>query len=86
VQAGSVESLIGGLEARLAAQPDDANGWALLAQSYAYTSDGEAAEKAVQRAVELGFDERALRDRVASAERRAPVGDWFDHILPPKAQ
>jgi cytochrome c-type biogenesis protein CcmH/NrfG len=33
VQAATVESLVGGLEARLAAQPNDAEGWALLAQS-----------------------------------------------------
>jgi hypothetical protein len=84
LQAAPVESLVDGLEARLAAQPNDANGWALLAQSYAYTSDEENAERAVQRAVALGFDERALRERVASAERRAPAGDWFDRVMPTK--
>jgi hypothetical protein len=84
VQAASVESLIGGLEARLAAQPNDGNGWALLAQSYAYTANEEAVERAVQRAVALGFDERALRDRVASTKRSAAPGDWFDRLVPPK--
>ena len=34
-----VQSLIGGLEQRLAARPDDANGWALLAQSYAFMGE-----------------------------------------------
>ena len=47
----SVESMIGGLEARLAAQPNDANGWALLAQSYAYTQDAAALERALQREI-----------------------------------
>ena len=65
----SVESLVGGLEARLAAQPNDANGWALLAQSYAYTADDAALERAVKRAVELGVDEQSLRERVAGAKR-----------------
>jgi hypothetical protein len=66
-QVASVESLIGGLEARLAANPNDANGWALLAQSYAYTDDDAALEHAVKRAVELGVDEQSLRERVAGA-------------------
>lgn len=78
VQAGSVESLVAGLEARLAAQPNDANGWALLAQSYAYTANEEAGERAVRRAVELGIDEASLRERVARAKRSAHAGDWVD--------
>jgi hypothetical protein len=81
VQAASVESLVGGLEARLAARPDDAEGWALLAQSYAYTANEEAVEHAVQRAVALGADERQLRDRVANAKRSAPVVDWVDRAI-----
>lgn len=68
-QIASVESLLGGLEARLAANPNDANGWALLAQSYAYTADDAALERAVKRAVELGVDEKGLRERVAGARR-----------------
>jgi len=75
VQAGSVESLIGRLEARLAAEPNDANGWALLAQSYAYTANEEAGERAIRRAVELGVAEQPLRERVALAKRSAHAGD-----------
>jgi hypothetical protein len=81
VQAASVESLVSGLEARLAAQPDDAQGWVLLAQSYAYTSDEEAVERAVQHAVALGVDEAALRERVANAKRSAPVRDGVEHAI-----
>lgn len=72
----SVESMIGGLEARLAAQPNDANGWALLAQSYAFTDDNAALERAIKRAVELGVDETALRERVTGA-RRGPHSGLF---------
>ena len=73
-QVASVESLIGGLESRLAANPNDANGWALLAQSYAYTADEAAVERAMKRAIELGADEQALRERVAGAKRSAHPG------------
>jgi hypothetical protein len=81
VQAPSVESLVGGLEARLAATPDDAEGWALLAQSYAYTANEEAVERAVRRAVELGFDEAALRERVDTAKRSARPVDWVERAI-----
>jgi hypothetical protein len=73
-QVASVESLIGRLEARLAAQPNDANGWALLAQSYAYTDDAAALERAVKRAVELGVDEPSLRERIADSKRGVHAG------------
>jgi hypothetical protein len=78
VQAAPVESLVSGLEARLKEQPNDPEGWTLLAQSYAYTSNEEAVERAVRRAVELGVDEQMLRDRVASAGRRAQPVDWAE--------
>ncbi len=64
-----VSSLVTGLEQRLAAQPNDANGWALLAQSYAFMGKMDAAEKAVQKAVSLGVDEKQLRARVDGARR-----------------
>jgi hypothetical protein len=73
---GSVESMIGGLEARLAAQPNDANGWALLAQSYAYTADDAAVERATKRAIELGVDEQSLRERVMGARRSVHAGQF----------
>jgi hypothetical protein len=69
---GSVDSLIGGLEAKLAEHPDDAKGWALLAQSYSFTGDAERTEQAIARAVELGFEESELRARVSHATRATP--------------
>jgi cytochrome c-type biogenesis protein CcmH/NrfG len=69
-----VPSLIVGLAERLDADPSDARGWALLAQSYAFVGQLDSAEQALQRAVELGFDEAELRSRVASAERSPHSG------------
>ena len=67
MQAAPVSSLVGGLEQRLAAQPNDADGWALLAQSYAFMGDAVAADGAIKKAAALGMDEQALRARVDSA-------------------
>jgi cytochrome c-type biogenesis protein CcmH len=70
-QVPTVDSLVGGLERRLAEQPDDARGWALLAQSYAFMGNSVAADGALLRAVALGVDEATLRARVDGA-RRSP--------------
>lgn len=67
MQVASVPSLLGGLERRLENDPADKQGWALLAQSYAFVGDAQKAEQALGRAVALGFDEAELRQRVASA-------------------
>jgi hypothetical protein len=69
MQAAPVSSLVGGLEQRLAAQPNDVDGWALLAQSYAFMGDAAAANGAIKKAVALGMDEPSLRARVDSALR-----------------
>jgi cytochrome c-type biogenesis protein CcmH len=69
MQIAPVSSLVGGLEQRLAAQPNDADGWALLAQSYAFMGDAAAANGAIKKAVALGIDEQGLRARVDSAMR-----------------
>lgn len=71
-----VASLIAGLEQRLARDPGDAKGWALLAQSYAFLGDVERTESALAEAVALGLDEQDLRRRaaLAAASAGAPVG------------
>lgn len=66
---GSVESMIGGLEKRLEQQPDDADGWALLAQSYAFIGDAAGVDKALAKAIALGVDEQTLRARIDQAKR-----------------
>jgi cytochrome c-type biogenesis protein CcmH/NrfG len=62
-----VGNLLEGLEQRLANEPDDAPGWALLAQSYAFVGRNEDATRAVERAAALGMNEAELIQRVDKA-------------------
>ena len=78
---GSVESLIGPLKARLAKQPKDPNGWALLAQSYAYVGDEQDADRAIARAAALGVDRKTLSDRVAAVSRERDHSNWISATL-----
>lgn len=50
----SVSSLVGGLEARLRDEPEDASGWLLLAKSYEHLGQKEKAVAAYERARSLG--------------------------------
>jgi cytochrome c-type biogenesis protein CcmH/NrfG len=77
-QIASVPSLVDGLKRRLESDPDNASGWALLAQSYAYTGQPELADQALQRAVALGLDEADLRQRVEGARRDPHSGLAID--------
>lgn len=79
--AAPIHSLIGGLEARLERDPGDVKGWALLAQSYAFLGDLDGAERATRRAVELGMDEAALRERVQKATRQATSQNWIESAI-----
>jgi hypothetical protein len=81
MEVAPVSSLIGGLEARLALEPKDASGWALLAQSYAFVGRTTEADAAMERAVRLGVDEASLRDRVASSAREAQAGNWIEQAI-----
>jgi hypothetical protein len=61
-QPGSVASLTAGLEARLARQADDGEGWLLLAKSYFYLDRLDDARQAYARAAALGnVDETVAR-------------------------
>ena len=64
--AGSVASLTAGLEARLEAQPDDGEGWLLLAKSYFYLGRLEEARQAYARAVELGNADATVAQQVGA--------------------
>ena len=66
-----VGDMISGLESRLAANPDDGNGWSLLAQSYAFVGRMDDAKMATEKAVALGVDESQLQARVVNAHREA---------------
>jgi len=59
---GSVGSLIDGLAARLESQPDDAEGWILLAKSYKHLGRVDDASAAYARARALGASDASLDD------------------------
>ena len=63
---GSVASLTAGLEARLEEQPDDGEGWLLLAKSYFYLGRLEEARQAYSRAVELGNADATVAQQVGA--------------------
>ena len=65
-RSASVGSLIGGLEARLAENPDDAKGWLLLARSHDHLGNDDEAWNAYSRARELGMNDEALELKLAA--------------------
>lgn len=62
----SVGALVGGLEARLAANPNDAKGWILLARSHDHLGNNDKAWRAYSRARELGVTDEALELKLAA--------------------
>lgn len=65
-KAASVGMLIGGLEARLEASPDDAKGWILLARSYDHLGEHDKAWTAYSRARDLGMTDTSLELKLAT--------------------
>lgn len=63
--AGSISSLVDGLAARLAKEPDDAQGWLLLAKSYKHLDRPDDFILAYKRARDLGQSEPTLDDYLA---------------------
>jgi hypothetical protein len=80
-EAAPVSSLIDGLVKRLEKEPNDGNGWALLAQSYAFIGEQHAAEKATARAIALGIDETTLRERLEQIGDSSSRPSWIDMTL-----
>ena len=62
----SVGSLIGGLEARLAENPEDAKGWLLLARSHDHLGNNDEAWNAYSRARDLGMTDETLELKLAA--------------------
>ena len=62
-----VHEMIGGLEAKLAANPDDAQGFSLLAQSYAFTGRIDDARVAADRAIALGVPAEEMQAKIVHA-------------------
>lgn len=69
---GSVSSLAAGLAARLREQPDDGDGWLLLAKSYVHLNRLDEARHAYARAAALGETDEELARQVAADD--APDG------------
>ena len=65
-RSASVGALIGGLEARLAENPEDAKGWVLLARSHDHLGNNAKAWSAYSRARDLGIDDAALELKIAA--------------------
>ncbi|MEO0578877.1 MAG: hypothetical protein AAFZ58_09325 [Pseudomonadota bacterium] len=62
-----ISSLVGRLEARADADPTNEGHWVLLAQTYSHLGRDADAERAINRAIELGVDEASLRSQVQFA-------------------
>jgi len=58
--AGPMDKMAQQLSERLQLQPDDVEGWVLLGRTYQFMGKQDEAEKAYQRASELGFDQNQL--------------------------
>lgn len=65
-KAASVSTLVGGLEVRLQASPDDAKGWILLARSYDHLGEHDKAWNAYTRARDLGMTDTSLELKLAT--------------------
>ena len=65
-KAASVTSLVGGLEAKLAQDPDDAKGWLLLAKSHDHLGNRDAAWAAYGHAKELGMSDDTFEIKLAA--------------------
>lgn len=72
--AGSVASLVTGLEERLRTEPEDGKGWLLLAKSYDHLGRLEDARDAYGTAVRLGASDDVLAAKLLSTESVAAPG------------
>jgi len=73
---GSVSSLVGGLEERLAREPDDGKGWLLLAKSYDHLGRSKDALRAYGKAAQLGVTDPEFE--ASPANDSAPHDDTQD--------
>ncbi|MDM0051216.1 c-type cytochrome biogenesis protein CcmI [Variovorax sp. J22R115] len=74
-EGGDVEAMVGGLAARLRTQPDDVEGWIVLARSYEYLQRYDDAAVAYQRAMALAPNQPQLLADYADALASARDGD-----------
>lgn len=62
-----IESMVAGLAARLEEEPDDVEGWTMLARSYGVLGDAEKSAEAYARAIALSPDDINLHIGLAQA-------------------
>ena len=60
-RAAMIEGMVGGLAARLENEPDDLEGWTMLARSYGVLNEPRESADAFARAIELAPDDLSLR-------------------------
>lgn len=69
----SVASMVGGLEQRLEQEPDDADGWILLARSYHHIGQHADALRAYERAQALGRTDSKLESQLHGIADKVPT-------------
>lgn len=84
---GSVASLIDGLAARLQKEPENAEGWLLLARSYLHLGRNDEATRAYMRAVSLGKSDAEFESRLPGIESGGSTAEIHGKIrLAPDAK
>lgn len=68
----SVDVLLDGLRSRLEAQPDDLEGWVLLAKSYQYLGQSKESKQAFSRARELGYTDAEIDVNASASSENTP--------------
>ncbi len=84
-QMHNVEQMVASLEAKLAENPNDAQGWAMLGRSYYFLKQNEKAVSAYQKAIELGLDYDAnvfadLADTMAVVNNMTLAGEPMKYV------
>ena len=80
VKAESVDVLLDGLRSRLEAEPDDVEGWVLLAKSYQYLGRAEESQQAFAMARKLGYTGADIdATSSGSSQSRPPPRKEFNH-------
>jgi len=80
MKAESVDVLLDGLLSRLEAEPDDVEGWVLLAKSYQYLGRAEESKQAFLTARKLGYTGADIDvTNSGNSETGAPPRKEFKH-------
>ena len=77
-ESGEIESLISGVEERLAENPDDLDGWQLLSKTYLTLGRYSDAQRGYKRVLELGGESDRVYASLADATALASGGEITD--------